>query len=113
MLDWAAGGEGDEAMIVGHAPDVETLVAELVTSGELNLAFKKSAVCCIRFEAEPGPGTGRLEWLIPPKVFRLMKGRTVENIPGQISAAAKEKRQLKSETQNPKTETNPKSETAQ
>jgi len=74
VLDWAAREGGDEIMIVGHAPDVETITAEWLTSGELDVTFKKSAACCVRFEEELEPGAGTLAWLIQPKALRLMRG---------------------------------------
>jgi hypothetical protein len=36
---------------------------------DAEIAFKKSAVCCLSFEAGVQTGTGRLDWLAPPKLL--------------------------------------------
>jgi phosphohistidine phosphatase SixA len=74
-LNWLDRGGAEQVMIVGHAPDVGCLAAELLTKGDLNLVFKKAAACCISFSGPAAVGEGRLEWLIQPKALRLMAVR--------------------------------------
>jgi phosphohistidine phosphatase len=75
VVEWLAERPCDEAMIVGHMPDVARIASDLL-SGDPGLAiqFKKSAVCCVSFE-EPAISDGALEWLMQPRPLKAL-GKT-------------------------------------
>ena len=65
--------DDNEVMVVGHLPGVAQMASEmLLGTGCLDMIFKKAAVCCLRFEPEPEPGEGRVEWLLQPRQLRLL-----------------------------------------
>jgi len=71
VLEWLAGLDVDAAMVVGHGPDVADIAAELLCgAGGLDIRFRKAAVCCLSFDAEPQAGMARLEWLGQPRQLR-------------------------------------------
>jgi phosphohistidine phosphatase SixA len=58
-------------MLVGHMPDMAELAGWLVSPGrEVNLVFKKAAVCLVSFPGRPSAGSGELEWLLQPRLLR-------------------------------------------
>ncbi|MEW6363059.1 MAG: phosphohistidine phosphatase SixA [Acidobacteriota bacterium] len=65
-------------MLVGHQPNCSELASYLLAgSDDLDLEFKKGAVCLID-TPKPAPGAGTLAWLYPPKVLRsIAKNRAV------------------------------------
>lgn len=56
-------------MIVGHEPDLSTIVEEL-TGGSIEM--KKGALALVELDLPVGAGV--LRWLLPPKVLRAMAG---------------------------------------
>jgi phosphohistidine phosphatase len=72
LVGWLRDARQDSAiMIVGHMPDLTQLASALLTeNARLDIAFKKSGVCCISFDGAPALGAGRLEWLLQPKQLR-------------------------------------------
>lgn len=56
--------------LVGHEPDLGTFASWLLGGAESFLSLKKGAACLIEMSDEPVPGSGRLEWLLPPPVLR-------------------------------------------
>jgi len=70
VLQWLRGNKLSSIMMVGHMPDLAEIASYLIcgypTAG---LMFKKAAVCRISFDAAPAPGTGTLEWLLPPSLI--------------------------------------------
>jgi phosphohistidine phosphatase len=58
--------------IVGHEPGIGELAAWLVGMRH-PIEFKKGAVCRIDLEALPPRGSGKLRWLLQPKILRNLK----------------------------------------
>jgi len=57
--------------LVGHEPDLGMLSSWLLGGGaESCLSLKKGAACLIEMSETPTPGSGRLEWLLPPAALR-------------------------------------------
>lgn len=57
--------------LVGHEPDLGILASWLLSGGaESFLSLKKSAACLIEMAEKPTPGSGKLEWLLPPAALR-------------------------------------------
>jgi phosphohistidine phosphatase len=54
---------------VGHCPQVNEYAALLIGLSNGSIRFSKGAVAAIRFEAEPKPGTGELQWLATAKIL--------------------------------------------
>ena len=68
LLDWLHKGLWDSVLLVGHMPDLAVLASLLLCSHpNAGIDFKKSAVCCIAFLGRPAPGSGDLQWFLPPK----------------------------------------------
>ena len=57
--------------LVGHEPDLGILASWLLSGGaESFVSLKKGAACLIEMTEKPTPGSGRLEWLLPPGALR-------------------------------------------
>lgn len=70
VLQWLRGNTLDSIMMVGHMPDLAEIASVLISgTPTAGLTFKKAAVCRISFDAAPAPGTGTLEWLLPPALI--------------------------------------------
>ena len=79
LIRWLRDVRADSAMIVGHMPDLAHLAsAMLAPKASLDIAFKKSGVCCVSFDGIPAAGAGRLEWLLQPKQLRGLAKRRKE-----------------------------------
>jgi phosphohistidine phosphatase len=67
-------GHASSFLLVGHEPDISHLTARLLVNGRgnLDLIFKKAAVCCVEVEALPPKSTGQLHFLLQPKQLRAM-----------------------------------------
>jgi len=73
LVGWLAGMDNYTAMIVGHNPDMPSMAAELLSNGgDLEIEFKKSAVCLVTFEGRASLGKGALRWLLQPRHLRLI-----------------------------------------
>jgi phosphohistidine phosphatase len=58
-------------VLVGHEPDLGILASWLLSGGaESFLSLKKGAACLIEMSEKPTPGSGSLEWLLPPAALR-------------------------------------------
>jgi phosphohistidine phosphatase len=68
--------EAKYVAVVGHKPRLQELAAYLLTGEDdaLEIKFRKGGVMCIRFEGAPVPGTGKLRWLLTPKVLLFVAG---------------------------------------
>lgn len=66
-------GVSGSAILVGHEPDLGMLLGWLVT-GRLEVwhAFKKAGAACVTFAGRPTPGTGGVEWILPPNALRAL-----------------------------------------
>lgn len=71
VLSWLSKQKVDCVMLVGHMPDLAHLASYLLSgSHELNITFKKAAVCRIDFEKTIAAGKGELVWHLPPSILR-------------------------------------------
>lgn len=61
-------------LLVGHEPGLSRLAADLISRSGANIALelKKGGLCLVEFDDEVRPGAGRLVFLMPPKVLRLL-----------------------------------------
>ena len=77
LLDWLHQGLWDSVLLVGHMPDLAVLASLLLCGhSTAGIDFKKSAVCCISFLGRPAPGSGYLQWFLPPKpLIMLARGK--------------------------------------
>jgi phosphohistidine phosphatase len=73
LVGWLAGLEERTVMIVGHNPDIPAIVSAMI-SGDANveIEFKKAAVCLLTFDGPPAIGSGALRWLLQPRQLRLI-----------------------------------------
>ncbi|HET7226221.1 MAG TPA: phosphohistidine phosphatase SixA [Candidatus Eisenbacteria bacterium] len=63
-------------VLVGHEPELGKLAGTLVFGAPVALALRKAGACAIRFAGELKPGTGALEWFLPPRALRRLARRT-------------------------------------
>ncbi len=64
-------GADDFLAIVGHEPQLSTLVSWLVSgSKKSQFEIKKGGACLLEFAQEPKASHGRLLWLAPPALLR-------------------------------------------
>jgi phosphohistidine phosphatase len=71
LLKWTAqkAVKHDQIAWVGHAPDVDRLAAAMIGDGGALIHFAKGAVAAIRFDREPAPAAGELQWLVAARVL--------------------------------------------
>jgi phosphohistidine phosphatase len=62
----------DSIALVGHEPQLSSLVSLLSTGdeGALNLKLKKGAAVCVRFPGPVEPGAGILRWAVEPRILQ-------------------------------------------
>jgi phosphohistidine phosphatase len=67
----------DKALLVGHMPDLSEVASFLLAGNRnLNIEFKKGALCAIEVTSLPPRGPGLLRYLLTPKQMRaLNKGK--------------------------------------
>ena len=70
LLQWTRGTRPGDVAWVGHAPDVESLAADLVGAGDGQIGFEKGAVAAIRFAGRIAAGAGELVWLATAELLR-------------------------------------------
>jgi phosphohistidine phosphatase len=59
-----------EIFLVGHEPDISRLAGTLLWAGpELNITFKKAAICRIDIVDIPPTSPGVLKWFVTPKIL--------------------------------------------
>jgi phosphohistidine phosphatase len=57
--------------VVGHEPHLGCWMSWCLTGEARTIVdLRKGGACLLRFEDAPGPGKGRLIWLLPPAVLR-------------------------------------------
>jgi phosphohistidine phosphatase len=73
---WLAPASGQACrrlLLVGHEPDLGLLAARLLGAPPGSIALRKAGLALLRLPpgdvGPPGPGTARLEWLVPPKLW--------------------------------------------
>jgi phosphohistidine phosphatase len=57
---------GGRVALVGHEPDMSQMLGELLGGG--NFSFGKGFIAAVDFSGAPAIGTGRLRWLVGPKL---------------------------------------------
>ena len=70
LLEWSRRQSPGDVAWVGHAPDIESLAAALVGSGDAQIGFEKGAVAAIRFLHQISAGAGELAWLATAELLR-------------------------------------------
>jgi phosphohistidine phosphatase len=63
LIAWTSHQRSESIAWVGHSPDVEFLLASMISEGEANVRFAKGAVAAIRIHGDLAPGSGELQWL--------------------------------------------------
>ena len=56
-----------EPMLVGHDPDLSSLLAYLIDSA--GISMRKCALATIDLQTKLGDGEGQLRWLVPPDLL--------------------------------------------
>lgn len=69
LLPWTQQQKSGDVAWVGHAPDVNRLLAALVGSGAAHAEMDKGAVAAVEFDGTLAPGAGRLRWLATADVL--------------------------------------------
>lgn len=71
--------EAESVVLVGHRPGLHELAVYLLTgdAGSADIKIKKGGAVRITFAGPPEPGTGKLHWIIPPKVLRSLRQTTL------------------------------------
>ncbi len=71
LLAWTAqqAGELNHVAWVGHAPDVNQMVAELIGGGRAWVRMAKGSVALVRFHGTIERGEGELRWLATAKLL--------------------------------------------
>lgn len=72
----ASYAEAGPLVLVGHRPSMHELAAYLLNgSGNgLNIGLKKGGAVCISFDGAPEPATGKLRWLLTPRILDALGG---------------------------------------
>jgi phosphohistidine phosphatase len=62
-------------LLVGHEPDLSSLVGALVLARreDLPIEFRKGSLCRIDFNGVPRLGEGRITFLLPPRILRRLR----------------------------------------
>lgn len=73
LAQLARAAHGAPVALVGHAPNLDQLIALLLDGpdGEPHFALRKGGVACIDLEPA-APGQGALSWLATPKLLRAL-----------------------------------------
>lgn len=67
----AEGAIQSPVAVVGHEPHLSRWVSWCLSGdARSSLQLRKGGACLLRFEGAPGPGGGRLLWLLTPAVLR-------------------------------------------
>ncbi|HEX6963562.1 MAG TPA: histidine phosphatase family protein [Lacipirellula sp.] len=69
LLHWSRRQKADSVAWVGHSPDVEHLIAALISEGDANVRIAKGTVAAIRIYGELAAGSGELKWLVTLKTL--------------------------------------------
>jgi phosphohistidine phosphatase len=75
LLEWLKEHADERVAIVGHAPDLDQLVAWLVTGKPKPfIEMRKGGACLLSLSDEPAPGKAEMRWLVTPKLLRRSAG---------------------------------------
>lgn len=69
LADWSNSSGVESVAWVGHNPDCERLVAQMVSDRGASIRFAKGAVACVRFDGPVAPGEGTLVWHATAKLL--------------------------------------------
>lgn len=73
IVEWLHKNGGKSLFLVGHMPDLAELTSLLLCNHvHGGIDFKKAGVCCLSFLGRPSPGTGCLDWFLPPTPLGLL-----------------------------------------
>ena len=63
--------ENDPLVLVGHRPSMHELASYLLVGEDdtLNIGLKKGGAACIRFDGPPEVASGKLRWLLTPRIL--------------------------------------------
>lgn len=67
--------DAEAVALVGHEPDLGKLAGTLVFGAPSALPLKKAGAVALEFEGPVRPGTGRIVWLLTPKLLRHHAGK--------------------------------------
>ncbi len=80
MREWVRLAQAETLVLVGHEPGLSDLAAAVCGLKPGGLALKKTGALAIGIEPGAPPTSGRLLWLVPPKILRaLPRRRKVES----------------------------------
>ena len=76
VVAWLQGRKAaDTVAIVGHEPDLSTLVSFLLAgTDDAFIEMKKGAVCLLEFSGKPAAGEAILRWSVAPRQLRMLGG---------------------------------------
>ena len=70
LIAWTLSQSAVDVAWVGHAPDIDSLAADLIGAGNGQIGFEKGAVAAIRFADQIAAGAGELVWLATAELLR-------------------------------------------
>ncbi len=65
---------GDQTLVVGHAPDMGSLVASVIGAGGRAIRVPKAGLVCVEYDGRPRPGSGTLRYLLTPQQLEWIGG---------------------------------------
>jgi phosphohistidine phosphatase len=69
LLEELSGIAAEEVLCVGHSPDLDNVIAQVLSCTSRVTALKKASVACLQIDSL-SPARGVLLWLHPQKVLR-------------------------------------------
>ena len=67
---WEKLPEANTLLLVGHEPQLSSIVVFLLGAPELRIRLKKGALVCIQVEQVSASPRGTLEWMLTPRLAR-------------------------------------------
>ena len=71
MLGQSRGAPPGDVLLVGHAPDLGRIAADLV-GVRAPLSLRRGGMCCVEVASWPPSPPGTLVYLLPPEVLRAL-----------------------------------------
>ncbi len=65
--------DGETVALVGHQPDLGSLVAWLIGNRRAQVDLAKAGAAFVTCDVSPGKGAGRLRWLVTPAWYEIIK----------------------------------------
>lgn len=69
LVEWSNAASAEAVAWVGHNPDCERLVAELLGDPDASIRFAKGAMACLRFDGPVARREGTLVWHATAKLL--------------------------------------------